>query len=185
MNSEPTEQRTSAMTGRFCTSCGAALLEGAKHCTACGAMVNTAASYGDAELATVARRFVALAIDFVIGIAVILALSGVLSADEGTRFGLATVYWAVYFTVCFGLGKTLGSALLAIRIVRVSTGKRPGFGVGFGRYVVSGISGLCLGLGFFWAIWNSRRQTWHDWACDTVVIRDRDASNAVIRLPPE
>lgn len=35
------------------------------------------------------------------------------------------------------------------------------------------VSGLVLGIGFFWAIWDKDNQTWHDKIAGTVVVRKK------------
>ena len=46
----------------------------------------------------------------------------------------------------------------------------PGFGRAIVRYLVAMISSLAVFLGYLWAVWDERRQTWHDKAAGTVVI---------------
>jgi uncharacterized RDD family membrane protein YckC len=69
-------------------------------------------------------------------------------------------------------GRTVGKAALGIRIVTV-TGKPLTLWTLFIRnwagYIVSG---LFLGIGYLWALNNEQRQTWHDLAANTLVIKD-------------
>ena len=79
-------------------------------------------------------------------------------------FGL---YWWYYAT-----GWSPGRALVGIRIVD-SAGQRPGARRGLGRLLMSAISGLALGIGYPAMLWSPQKQTWHDAAAGTYVIRVR------------
>ena len=70
-------------------------------------------------------------------------------------------------------GKTWGKQALGIRLVDANTGEPVGGGRAFGREIVAGTLSLyVLGLGFLWAAWDKRKQTWHDKIITTVVVRD-------------
>ena len=71
------------------------------------------------------------------------------------------------------LGVTPGRLLLGIRIVDAATGRPPGWRAGLVRSVVAVISRLALGLGYLWAAWDGKGQTWHDNAAGTIAIRSR------------
>ena len=69
------------------------------------------------------------------------------------------------------LGGTLGKRAVGIRVVHEKTYDAPGLGSGFVRTLVSIISALPLGLGYLWAAWDTKGQTWHDKAAGTLVVR--------------
>lgn len=77
------------------------------------------------------------------------------------------VYWWFYAT-----GWSPGRALVGVRIVD-SAGQRPGARRGLGRLLMSAISGLALGIGYLAMLWSPQKQTWHDAAAGTYVIRVR------------
>jgi uncharacterized RDD family membrane protein YckC len=69
------------------------------------------------------------------------------------------------------LGGTVGKRLLGLR-VESREGGPPGTGQLLGRLLGRIVSALPALLGFFWALWDRRKQTWHDKLADTVVLRD-------------
>lgn len=68
-------------------------------------------------------------------------------------------------------GQTLGKKALGIAVVDETTGWPIGTGRGVGRYFARLLSGLCLGLGYLWMLWDPRKQTWHDKLARSVVVR--------------
>jgi uncharacterized RDD family membrane protein YckC len=60
---------------------------------------------------------------------------------------------------------------VGLEIVDIDTLEHIGYARGFGRIVVSNISGFCLGLGHLWMLWDRRKQTWHDKAVRSTVIK--------------
>ena len=69
-------------------------------------------------------------------------------------------------------GWSPGKAATGIRAVRLD-GKRPGLVHGLVRYSMRTVGILPLGLGYFWAIWDDRNQTWHDKLASAVVVQAR------------
>lgn len=69
-------------------------------------------------------------------------------------------------------GHTIGKAAAGIQVIDAHTGAYIGFGRSVGRTLFRQfISGnVCL-LGYLWAIWDSRSQTWHDKVVNSVVVR--------------
>jgi uncharacterized RDD family membrane protein YckC len=104
----------------------------------------------------------------------------------GTKAGLfgrwvATVLDAVITLITltialwigFARGTTPGHAIMRHRIVRTD-GAPVGFGTMLVRDIVGKtVSGMFLGLGYFWAIWDRDAQAWHDKIAGTVVLRRR------------
>lgn len=79
-------------------------------------------------------------------------------------FGL---YWWYYTT-----GWSPGRALVGILIVD-EKGGRPGARRGIGRLLMSFISTLIVGVGYLAMLWSPTKQTWHDGAAGTYVVRVR------------
>ena len=69
-------------------------------------------------------------------------------------------------------GKTPGRRIMHIRVIKDDTGRPPGWGGALIRVLVGGISGQLLYIGHLWRLWDDDKQTWHDKAANTVVIRD-------------
>ena len=70
--------------------------------------------------------------------------------------------------------------LLSVQVVHHQTGAIPGFGKMFLREIIGKfVSGLFLGLGYFWAIFDKNNQAWHDKLAGTVVIKATGVKKAV------
>ena len=120
--------------------------------------------------ATFGRRLWA----FVLAVLVDLFVFGVLGALglAGDWLGGALFVWLVIHHV--GLvceGGTFGHRLLGLRVVRVDGTPVPPL-LAFVRAIVEPLSLLPLGLGMLWMLDQPRRQTWHDLAASTVVVRE-------------
>ncbi|MGI9553633.1 MAG: RDD family protein [Thermodesulfobacteriota bacterium] len=78
----------------------------------------------------------------------------------------------IYFGFLWGtFGKSVGMSIFNIKVVRTD-----GSHVGFWRAGLRGtvgywISGLILGIGYIWALFDYRRQAWHDKIFDTLVVK--------------
>lgn len=87
---------------------------------------------------------------------------------------LNTVVSVAYFAGLEGgaTGQTLGKRICGIRVVDATTGQ-PGIGTGrgVGRYFARYLSALPLLLGYFWMLWDDKRQTWHDKLVTSVVVK--------------
>ena len=51
------------------------------------------------------------------------------------------------------------------------------------RVLVSVVSAAAFGLGYAWAVFHRRRQTWHDWAASTLVIRGSARARRAVAKP--
>ena len=148
------------------------------------------------ELAGLGGRILAFLIDrFLIGIIVgigyavfaVVALAGVASQSEtGSALGgLAAVFMFIVliagaiavmlFNEVYLAGKnngqTIGKKMMGIRVAK-EDGTPFGYGDAFLRNVVGyWISGLACGLGYFWGLFDSRQQAWHDKIFHTLVVR--------------
>jgi uncharacterized RDD family membrane protein YckC len=109
-------------------------------------------------------RFCATALDFVIvGVA-----CAVLHAPK-----IFFPVWVLYHLILWPwLGTTLGGMILGLRIVKEDGGPLD-VGTSLVRVFASFFSALVLFLGFFWAGWTRRKQSWHDRIAGTVVIRGK------------
>ena len=70
---------------------------------------------------------------------------------------------------------TPGKMAAGLRIVDARTGDRPSTGQFIGRYFAYYVSLLPLGLGYFWILWDPKRQGFHDELAGTVVLRRQRA----------
>lgn len=87
--------------------------------------------------------------------------------------GLLALAGAVlYHTLLVGrTGQTLGKKALGLRVVDAGSGLPIGTGRALGRYLFAMvISGNLCALGYLWALWDGRKQTWHDKVVGSVVV---------------
>ena len=95
--------------------------------------------------------------------------------SPGTSVAVTVINFAVgvtYFAWLDGTrGQTVGKMAFGIKVVDVDTSDVIGAGRGVGRYFARILSGLALGLGFLWMLWDDRKQCWHDKLVRSVVIR--------------
>lgn len=85
---------------------------------------------------------------------------------------VGALFVSVYGVVAWSInGETVGDMLLGLRVVRAD-GRRLSLGRAFMRLIGAYISGLALFLGFLWALFDGRRQGWHDKLAGTVVVYD-------------
>ncbi len=132
------------------------------------------------------RRFLAWLIDAIILGVVGTILSAVLGLGSGSAGGgsasfnfnaggtlLNIVLGLLYFTLMIALvnGKTVGAMALGIRVVPADGGGSVSIGKALIRTIVAYVSGLVIALGYLWMLWDSNKQTWHDKAAGTYVIK--------------
>ena len=131
-------------------------------------------------------RFAAYLLDaIIVGIPAAILVSAIVggSASFGTAYNpgldvaanlLSTAIGVAYYALLEGgkTGQTLGKKICGIRVVDQTT-FQPGVGIGrgIGRYFARWLSGIPLGLGYFWMLWDDNKQTWHDKLTKVVVIK--------------
>jgi uncharacterized RDD family membrane protein YckC len=116
------------------------------------------------------RRFGAFFIDGLVISVVTVILRLLVGTDLGSLVGL--VVSAAYFGFFHGsTGQTPGDAALAIRVVDAGGGSSIGWGRALWRWLVSYASGLAIFIGYLWMLWDAEKQTWHDKAARTYVVR--------------
>lgn len=114
---------------------------------------------------------------FVLGAILATLVYGIYAdVDESTLIAvLDLIGYPLYFGVVwwyFATGWSPGRALVGIRIVD-EQGGRPGARRGIGRLLMSFISTLIVGVGYLAMLWSPTKQTWHDGAAGTYVVRVR------------
>jgi len=115
------------------------------------------------------RRFGASIVDglvLAIPTGILYAIDPVLSNTVGTLIGL------LYYVILEGgkRGQTVGKMALGIRVYDLRQGGPIGYGRGFIRYIARILSTIPLLLGYFWMLWDSEKQTWHDKLAGSVVV---------------
>lgn len=180
------------MTPRVCPSCGAPDY-GTPFCVSCqkpflrpgpessSGERTSGGIGGELRPAGFLRRFFALFIDWLvfslIADVILFAYQAGLGQRQGVAnmdviFGVVTVTALLYFTILTGdSGQTLGKKLLGIKVVRID-GEKVGYDRAFVRslgYMLSVFFGTFLG--FLWALWDRKKQAWHDKIAGTRVVR--------------
>lgn len=91
-----------------------------------------------------------------------------LGFNVGTYFFVGLLYNWYFWTQ--KNGQTPGKKLMGIRVERVDGGAIRDLDAVV-RFVGYHISGLILALGYLWALWDSKNETWHDKIAGTRVVR--------------
>ncbi|MFJ6795119.1 RDD family protein [Streptomyces sp. NPDC091268] len=68
-------------------------------------------------------------------------------------------------------GQTIGKKVVGISLRREADGNTLGFGMAFVRKLAHIVDGLPCYLGWLWPLWDSKKQTFADKICSTVVIK--------------
>ena len=94
------------------------------------------------------------------------------ATDRITSTAVGIMIGVIYTTLLLGSpsGQTLGMRAVGIRMIDTTTSGRVDYGRCVVRYLVAIVSGLALGLGYLWMLWDPERQTWHDKAADVFVV---------------
>jgi uncharacterized RDD family membrane protein YckC len=74
---------------------------------------------------------------------------------------------------------TPGKMILHLKVVDAHTGAPLRTGQAIGRYLGYFLSGIPLMIGIFWVGWDRKKQGWHDKLANTVVIREKNSTDAV------
>ena len=77
----------------------------------------------------------------------------------------------LYYVTLNAYGGTLGKRAFGMRLRDAKSGANIGVGRSVMRVIVSVVSGLALALGYLWCIWDDDKQTWHDKAAGSVVVK--------------
>jgi uncharacterized RDD family membrane protein YckC len=95
---------------------------------------------------------------------------------QGTSDFIITYLLPFIATILFWKYKsaTPGKMAVKLQIVDAKTGQPPTTTQSIIRYLGYYVSLIPLFLGFFWVIWDSKKQGWHDKMAGTVVIRPQN-----------
>lgn len=117
-------------------------------------------------------RFAGAFIDGIILGIVAAIIGALLGMGSTTRSGLSTLLGAVYFTYFHAsTGQSVGQKLVGIKVVDADTGGTIDYGRAFIRWLVSIVSGAVIALGYLWMLWDPKKQTWHDKAARSLVVK--------------
>ena len=108
-------------------------------------------------------------------LATILAMLAGFGDRTAMKDPVYTVYllsiWFLYLTWCWHKGgMTVGMRAWRVKI-EDENGNRPGWGKSTIRFLAALLSAAAAGLGFLWALVDSRNRTWHDILSGTRLVR--------------
>lgn len=87
-----------------------------------------------------------------------------------TQTVLSLLTGPAYFILFWSMGgQTIGQYVAGVRVVRLD-GRRMNFKFSLVRYLGYFVSFFALGIGYFWVLWDDRRQAWQDKLAKTVVV---------------
>jgi uncharacterized RDD family membrane protein YckC len=116
------------------------------------------------------QRLVAAIVDGiligVVGLIVELAIHNALGTIIAYALGIGYYGWLEGSTS----GQTVGKKMMGIRVYDLRQGGPIGTGRAIGRYFARIISTIPCLLGYFWMLWDSEKQTWHDKLVGSVVV---------------
>ncbi|WP_024953941.1 RDD family protein [Sulfurospirillum arcachonense] len=132
-------------------------------------------------LAPISKRFFAHVIDmFLINILINILYSGSLENFTGNEeqidalmkllFIIITLHVAYQTFFVYMYGATLGKIFMKIKIVATYDLETPSLTNALIRAIMRNVSEIVLFLGFFWALTNPKRETWHDRTAQTLVV---------------
>ena len=147
---------------------------------------------GDFPIAGLGRRLAAMFYDFLLCTALLIVTGGVYKmvqmailgeermralTDAGALDG-DPLFSSILLFVLFGFfakfwtysGQTLGMQVWCIR-VQNADGTAISLWQALLRFVVSIASLLCVGLGFFWVLFDKQKRSWHDIYSDSQLVR--------------
>src|SRR5882757_10863329 len=108
------------------------------------------------------QRLVAAIVDGiligVVGLIVELAIHNALGTIIAYALGIGYYGWLEGSTS----GQTVGKKMMGIRVYDLRQGGPIGTGRAIGRYFARILSTIPCLLGYFWMLWDSEKQTWHD-----------------------
>ena len=115
-------------------------------------------------------RLVAAIIDGVILIIPNMIFQLVLGQVFGGIISLAIgVGYSYYFWTTSG--QTPGKMVMSLKVVSAETGALLEPSAALLRYVGYFVSGIALGLGYLWVLWDPKHDAWHDKIAKTKVIK--------------
>ena len=116
------------------------------------------------------ERFVAYIIDLIILTVVSVVVNLILGQLIGGLLGLAISvgYYGYFWSTT---GQTVGKMVMGLKVVSAENGGVIDIGTALLRWVGYFISGIAIGLGFLWILWDPMHDGWHDKIAKTKVIK--------------
>jgi uncharacterized RDD family membrane protein YckC len=120
------------------------------------------ASFGVRLIAAIIDGVMLAVVNFVLGL--------IIGRTAGQ--GLGVLVSLAYFTYLEGSpsGQTVGKRAMNIRVIDFNSGGPLDYGRAALRWIARLISAIPCALGYFWMLWDSEKQTWHDKISTSVVV---------------
>lgn len=142
----------------------------------------TAAGFGSRAIAFLIDQAIVQGIPFALtmfGVIGATAAAGEGEPSDTLMMGVTAAYYVILALVGLGnfvllqglCGQSVGKMALGLKVVK-EDGEPIGVGWALLRYICYSLLSPMpcgLGLGFWWALWDDKGQTWHDKVCRTVV----------------
>lgn len=96
------------------------------------------------------------------------------SIGWGLRLGFSGSLLGALYSVLLWVnwnGQTIGKKVMKIKVIR-EDGKPLDYKEAIIRYLGYILSAMALGLGYFWVIWDEKKQGWHDRLAGTLVVKE-------------
>ena len=85
---------------------------------------------------------------------------------------LAGLAWTIYNKVIEGqTGQSIGKRVAGTRLIREADGQPVGAGMAIVRWIAHILDSLACLIGYLWPLWDSKKQTFADKVCSTVVVK--------------
>ncbi len=159
----PATPETSDATNHiFCERCGT-LNKETIFCTGCKSLMTNIGL----KQSTILQRFMALCLDVIIMVA-----GPVIGYSFAPEIGILLLFINLLTQLnLFSAGTTLGKQIAGLQVVDIESGQPANLRQILLRETLGkAVSLLCFGLGFFWAVFDKNKQTWHDHASRSVVV---------------
>jgi uncharacterized RDD family membrane protein YckC len=126
---------------------------------------------GSGQLAGWGNRFVGGFIDYAV-FGIIAGIFRPISMGLYWVLVLAGLVWTIYNKVIEGqTGQSIGKRVAGTRLIRENDGQPVGAGMAIVRWIAHFLDGLPCLLGYLWPLWDSKKQTFADKICGTVVLK--------------
>ncbi len=122
------------------------------------------------QLAEWPQRALGGLIDF-IGPGIVAGILGQGSTALGNLLSLLVLAWALYNGYLNGTtGRSVGKRIVGLKVVGEATGQPIGGGLGIVRYIAHFVDSLICLVGWFFPLWDAKKQTIADKIMKTVVL---------------
>src|SRR5688572_7364242 len=116
-------------------------------------------------------RFVAAIIDGFILLIPLLLLDRLIATDQLLNLAASALLQFLYFGYFWtDSGATPGKSVMHLKVVD-QHGNLLTIERALLRYAATWLSGICLGLGYLWVLWDAKHETWHDKIAGSKVVR--------------